>query len=90
MGVPLGAPQRMGIFCSKRPSFMLKVGEYVLNMLAKVYEFFENVCGIFLAMAGLQTLFSRCFEGIFPFSRSQGLILRSAKVIHLIPHLKAQ
>ena len=40
---------------------MLKVGEYVLNMLAKVYEFFENVCGIFLAMAGLQKIIFTVF-----------------------------
>ena len=63
---------------------MLKLVEHVQNMLAKVCEFFENVCGatkmrILLALAGLETLISRCFEGIFPFFPALGLDFEECK-----------
>ena len=47
---------------------MLKLCEHGQDMLSKVCEFSGNGYGNFLAVAGLQTLFLRCFEGVFPFS----------------------
>ena len=69
---------------------MLKLVEHGQDMLFKVCEILRNCYGNFLAVAGLQTLFLRCFEGIVPFSWPQGLVLRSAKIAHLFPHQKRQ